>query len=153
MASCKVSMEPGGDTQTVADGGTIAVEDGGAITMAPGAKLTTSYIEKAASWTVDAADSGSVFLIKAVDVKATLPSTVAGLAFTFIVHTISTTTGFQVDPAAADAIHGGGQASTDNKDLINTAATDAEGDMVTVVGDGADGWWITSIVGTWAEES
>lgn len=152
MASCAVYMDPGGDTQNVGNGGTIAVADGGAITLAAGAKLTLPYIEKSASWTVDASESGAVYLIKAADVKATLPSTAAGLTFTFIVHTPSTTTGFQVDPAAADAIHGGGQASTDNKDLINTAATDAEGDTVTIVGDGVDGWWITSIVGTWAEE-
>jgi hypothetical protein len=73
--------------------------------------------------------------------------------YTFIVKTLSSTTGFSVSPAAADAIHGGGLTSVDDKDLINTAASDAEGDTVTIIGDGVDGWWITSIVGTWAKEA
>jgi hypothetical protein len=108
---------------------------------------------KAASYTVTAADSGKVFLATAVDVKFTLPSTAAGLDYTFICHTVSSSTGIQVDPAAADQIAGKGLTSVDNKDLINSAGSDAEGDSVTIVGDGTDGWWITAINGTWAKES
>ena len=58
-----------------------------------------------------------------------------------------------VDSVAADAIHGNSLTSVDDKGLINTGATDAEGDTVTIVGDGADGWYITSILGTWAKEA
>ena len=75
------------------------------------------------------------------------------LAYTFIVKTLSATTGAQISPATADAIHGAGLTSVDDKDVINTAATDAEGDMVTIVGDGVDGWWITELEGTWAKEA
>lgn len=141
----KVYRKQGGNELVVASGGAVTVESGG--------KVVQPVITKAASFTVAASESGSTYLITAVDVKATLPATAAGLRYTFIVHTVSATTGLQIDPAAADAIMGGGLTSVDNKDLINTAATDAEGDTVTVVGDGVDGWWITEIVGTWAKEA
>jgi len=140
----KVYRKQGSDELVIAAGGKITQEDGGAY-VSPVEVVTDDF-------TVTAAESGKIFIVNAADVTATLPSTAAGLTYTFIVQTLSTTTGLSISPAAADAIHGGGQASTDNKDLINTAATDAEGDMVTIVGDGVDGWWITSIVGTWAEE-
>ena len=138
---------------TVESGGEIEVQSGGIADVQNGAKTTLPFIVKSASWTVSAADSGATFLVDAVDVKATLPSTAAGLKYTFIVHTISATTGLQLDPAAADAIMGNGLTSVDHKDLVNTAAPDAEGDTVTIIGDGVDGWWITDIVGTWAKEA
>lgn len=61
--------------------------------------------------------------------------------------------GLSISPAAADAIHGNGLTSVDNKDLINTGATDREGDMVELVADGVDGWFIVSVNGTWAKEA
>ncbi len=134
-------------------GSTIALKSGATLDRQAGSKTTTPFISKAASFTVLASESGAVYLCTAVDLKATLPSSVAGLTYTFIVHTVSASTGLQIDPAAADAIMGNGLTSVDDKDLINTPATDAEGDAVTIVGDGADGWWIESIVGTWAKEA
>ena len=107
---------------------------------------------KAANYTIVAADSGKVFLATAADVVFTLPSTADGLEFTVITHTVSGGTGTSLSPAAADAIMGNGLTSVDNKDLINTGATDAEGDSVTIVG-GTDGYWITAINGTWAKEA
>ena len=102
--------------------------------------------------TLTAADNNKVYLAAAVDLTFTLPSTVAGLRFTFICHTVSATTGLSISPAAADAIHF--VTSVDDKDLINTAATDVEGDAVTLVGDGVDGWWVVGGVnGTWAKEA
>jgi len=106
-----------------------------------------------ANYTVSADESGKVFFAKAVDLVFTLPATEAGLRYTFIVHTASAVTGLSISPAAADAIHGNGLTSVDDKDLINTAATDAEGDSVTIEGDGVDGWWIVAINGTFAKEA
>ena len=139
----KVYRKQGGNEIVIASGGTLTLEDGGAIVK----PLNT----KATNYTVTAADSGKTFLSAAVDLVFTLPSTAAGLEFTFVCHTVSTTTGLSISPAAADAIHY--VTSVDNKDLINTAATDVEGDSVTLVGDGVDGWWVKAISGTWAKEA
>ncbi len=133
-------------------GGVVNVKSGAALDLQSGAKVTYPYIEKSASFTVLASQSGMTFLCKAVDMVMTLPATAVGLVYTFIVHTVSSGTGLSIDPVTADAIMGNGLTSVDDKDLINTAATDAEGDSVTLVADGADGWWITSINGTWAKE-
>jgi len=104
--------------------------------------------------TVAAADNNTTFIADAVDLTITLPA-VATVGANFRVEacvaTLSLTTGLLISPAAADAIHGGGLTSVDDEDLKNTAATDAEGDMVALVSDGVDGWFITSIVGTWAK--
>ena len=148
----KAYTEQGGDKIVVESGGEIEVQSGGTLDLQPGAnvKLTTPLETKATSYVVTAADSGKTFLAGAVDLKFTLPATVAGLTYTFICKTVSTSTGLQIDPAAADAIHH--TTSVDNKDLINTAATDVEGDTVTLVGDGVDGWWVKAIDGIWAKE-
>jgi hypothetical protein len=116
-------------------------------------KRTKQLVIKTANFTVTAADSGKVYLLAAADIVVTLPATEAGLEYTFITHTVSAGTGASVSPAAADAIHGKGLTSVDNKDLINTGATDAEGDSVTLVGDGVDGFWVVAANGTWAKEA
>lgn len=102
-----------------------------------------------AAFTLTPADSGNIYRINVADAVATLPATAEGLKYTFVVDTVSATTGCSISPAAADNINGG----TDDKDLINTAATDVKGDSVTVVGDGAEGWVTTSMHGIWAAEA
>ena len=109
--------------------------------------------EKTANFTLTEQDSGQVFEIGAADVVATLPA-LSGLQnyvyYTFIVTTLSTTTGFSISPAAADSINNG----TDDKDLINTAATDAVGDSVTVYSDSNGVTWLAVIhAGTFAAEA
>jgi len=107
--------------------------------------------------TVDATltedDSGKIHVAGAVDLVFTLPATQAGLVFQFVVSTVSATTGASISPAAADQIIGNGFTAADDKDAINTAATDAAGDAMTVVGNGTTGWLITNTVGTWAREA
>ncbi len=142
-----------GATVTVKSGATLAVEAGGIIDMQAGSKQTTPIANITVSRAVTVAESGTTFFLKAVDLKMTLPSTAAGLTYTFVVHTVSATTGAQIDPAALDAIMNAGDTSVDDKDLLNTPATDTEGDAVTIVGDGVDGWWVTSITGIWAKEA
>jgi len=105
---------------------------------------------KAADFTLTAADSGSVFIADAVDLTVTLPATAAGLEFTFVVATVSVTTGLSISPVTADYI--AHTTAVVDKDLINTGATDVIGDSVTIVGDGVDGWFCTSLKGTWAKE-
>lgn len=142
----------GGDEMVVESGGKITVKAGGQIDRQAGSKDTVPIANITTSRAVTVAESGTTFFLKAVDLKMTLPATAAGLTYTFVVHTVSASTGAQIDPAAADAIMGNGLTSVDDKDLINTPATDAEGDSVTIVGDAVDGWWITAINGTWAKE-
>ena len=99
--------------------------------------------------TLTDADHGKVFRVNVADCVFNLPSTEAGLVFHFVVDTVSATTGCQLSPAAADNINGG----TDNKDLINTAATDAKGDSVTLIADGSEGWLSIHMHGVWAAEA
>jgi len=116
-------------------------------------KHTRQVETKTASFTLSALDSGKLFIVDAADLVATLPATEKGVFFTFLVKTLSATTGFSLSPQAADQIIGGGITPADNKDLINSAATDAVGDLVTVMGDGDAGWYIVEKVGTWAREA
>ena len=123
-------------------------EQGGAGTVhKAGARIVQEATAKAASFTLTAADSGNIFFITAADVVATLPATVNGLYYTFIIKTLSVTTGFSLSPVAADSINGG----TDAADLINTPATDALGDAITIHGDGLTGWHTSAKIGAWAE--
>lgn len=118
---------------------------------------TTRYkpvITKATNYTVTAEDSGAVFYATAADVVFTLPATQEGLEYTFIVGVASGGTGVSISPAAVDKLTGRGVATPlDDKDLINTGATDVVGDSVTIRGDGADGWYIIDSEGIWAREA
>lgn len=58
-----------------------------------------------------------------------------------------------VSPNSADKIQGYQLTAADDKDLVNTKATAKVGDEVRLVGDGTDGYNITSIRGTWARQT
>jgi len=116
----------------------------------PGVKLETITTAE----TVVKADNNTIYLCNAVDLKITLPDVTtvdAGFRVTAICKAVSATTGVQLSPAATDAIHY--ITSVDDKDVINTAATDVEGDMITLVSDGSEGWWVLAVKGTWAKEA
>ncbi len=109
----------------------------------------------AATQTLTAAQSGEKF-VGAVDAVFTLPAAAAGTKgvwYEFECGALSSGVGLSLDPAAADHIRGNGLTSVDNKDLINSGATDRLGDMVRVYCDGVDGWVIEEIIGTWAKEA
>lgn len=110
---------------------------------------------KTAAYTVTAADSGKVLIADAAaSVIFTLPATVAGLVFTFVVKQLpGSGAGVAVSPAAADKIIGNGFTPADDKDAVCVVASDRLGDMITLVGDGVDGWYITSVIGTWTREA
>lgn len=104
--------------------------------------------------TLTAADSGSIVVFDSTtSIVASLPATSAGLVFTFVVKQLTASGGHAVSPVAADKIMGNGFTSADNKDAICSAASDREGDALQVVGDGVDGWYVTSVTGTWAREA
>lgn len=109
----------------------------------------------AATQTVTVAQSGETF-VGLVDAVFTLPAAAAGtkgVFYRFVCGAASGGTGLSISPNASDNIRGAGLSATDNKDLINTGATDVIGDTATIVCDGADGWIIISLSGTWAKEA
>lgn len=109
----------------------------------------------AATQTLTAAQSGQKF-VGAVDAVFTLPAAAAGTKgvwYEFECGALSSGTGLSISPAAADHIRGNGLTSVDNKDLINSGATDRLGDMVRLYCDGVDGWVIEAVIGTWAKEA
>lgn len=131
----------------------LMVEEGIVKRQDTGAALGPAPAVKTADYTVTTDDNGGVIAANAVDLVFTLPPTQAGLTFTFLVLAASVTTGLSISPQSTDQIIGNGFTAADDKDAINTAASDAVGDLITVVGDGAAGWYITHIKGTWAREA
>lgn len=115
-----------------------------------------AFLTKTANYTVTEKDHLKTFISGAADLVYTLPpanTRTAGLRVSFFTSTLSTTTGVSISPASVDKIQGKGITAADNKDLINTAATDAVGDIVTLECDGVDGWFIVNMLGTWAREA
>lgn len=109
----------------------------------------------AATQALTAQQSGEKF-VGAVDAVFTLPAAAAalkGVWYEFETGALSVGVGLSVSPAAADHIRGNGLTSVDDKDLINTGATDRLGDMVRLYCDGVDGWVIEAVIGTWAKQA
>ena len=85
----------------------------------------------------------------------TLPAVVLGASF-IIVNTNDDAGGLlTISPNASDKflVDIAGAAGTDNKDIVNTKATQTKFDYVKLVGLSADGWLIDDIRGTWVDES
>ena len=102
---------------------------------------------------VTTTDSGATFICTNTSgTTITLPSIAVGNVFT-IVNGAPDGTILTIDPAALDGIAYAGS-STDNKDLINTAATAKKGDYVTL-GSGLStaAWQVYEIQGVWAKEA
>jgi hypothetical protein len=121
-----------------------------------GHRPSLDYETAGANLTLTAADSGKVYFTSAADVVFTLPAAgpeTKGCFFTFVNGSLSASTGLSVSPNASDKIQGKGITAADNKDIINSGATDAIGDLLTVVCDGVDGYIITNMLGTWAREA
>ena len=94
------------------------------------AGLTGFNLEnKSANYTVQNADSGKTFTSKTDGVVFTLPAISIGRIFTFVNTAPDGTNAMTISPNAADGILYAGSL-TDNKDLINTKATQKVGDFV-----------------------
>jgi len=108
----------------------------------------------AATQNLSASQSGERF-VGAVDAVFTLPAAAAGTKgvwYEFECGAASVGTGLSISPAAVDHIRGNGLTSVDDKDLINTGASDRLGDSVRIYCDGVDGWVIETVIGTWAKQ-
>ena len=116
-----------------------------------------AIVSVTASTTLTNADHGKTFLVGTDALVVTLPATSKGISFSFINSGADGNNIITISPAAADKIMGSiANAAQDNVagasddgDLVNTKASANKGDRVTLVGDGADGWYITEGVGIW----
>jgi len=106
-----------------------------------------------ADTTVAAVDCGYRTYIDTDAKTITLPSTAAGLSYTFVNAGANGTVAVTVAPAAIDKFQGCGITAADNKAIINTKATAKLGDMIKIVADGVDGWIIQEMVGIWARQA
>jgi hypothetical protein len=139
------------------DGATNIVDidgDNGVLTYYREVKHTAQKSQtKSADTTLTAGDSGIVTYVDTDGKVITLPATAAGITYTIVNAGADGAVAVAISPASSDKIQGAGLTAADNKDLINTKATAKKGDSVTLVGDGADGWFIQSMHGTWAREA
>jgi len=103
-----------------------------------------------ANATLTVEESGGVFASARDGMGWTLPGTQMGVIYTFVNVGADAAAKVSVSPAAADAIMY--ITSTDDKDVINTKASAIEGDMITLMGDGGQGWIVLAVKGTWAKE-
>lgn len=108
-------------------------------------------LEKTSAYTLTAADSGKIIRVTGTT-TITLPSTVLGLSYK-ILNGNADGVAITISPAAADKITGNGFTAADDKDAINTAATAKYGDFFEIIGDGADGWFVRAVKGTWARQA
>jgi len=120
-----------------------------------GAGWHENYVETiTASQTLSYNDSGKVFLVGTDALTVTLPSTKAGVRYTFLNSGADGAVLITVSPNSSDKVMGTiaavSMTASDNGDLTNTKATANKGDWATIVGDGSDGWYIIGGDGVWA---
>jgi hypothetical protein len=121
----------------------------------------SNYVVLTESTTLTAGDSGKIFGIGTDAIVVTLPSTQAGLEFTFINIGAAGNNIITISPQAADGIAGTitlassvvTRVGTVDTDLVNTKATSTKGNSVKIVGTGVAGtgaYYIVSSTGIWA---
>src|ERR1019366_7832842 len=114
-----------------------------------------------ANKTLALTDCGTVQNIQADNITITLLATIAGAYFTIRNGGVPVTGGpagavadqellISIAPNASDQIAGLGFTATDNKAVLNTKATAAVGDEISLVADATNGWVITNDKGVWA---
>ncbi len=107
-----------------------------------------------ANKTFDAQDTGKLFWIDTDATTTTLPAIATGYAGGMVVNGGAYgAVAVNLSPAAADMILGPNITGANDKDLINTKATAKRGDRVKLDLGDADGYVVTSLVGTWAREA
>lgn len=113
-------------------------------------------VDTSGAFTITDKDDGKNFVAAAPAGVGQLPKAAAsnkGMRVRLTVGALSDGTGHSLSPNAADFIGGNGLTETVDKDLICTEGTDRLGDTVEVESNGSTGWYITSVIGTWAKEA
>ena len=85
----------------------------------------------------------------------TLPAVVVGASFIIVNTAADAGALLTISPNSSDKflVDIAGAAGTDNKDIVNTKATQSRLDFVHLMGIDAIGWMIADIRGTWVDES
>ena len=120
-----------------------------------------AYLSYDTSATLAEAQSGLVINVEKDDITLTLPATVVGYTYTIRNAGVAKTDGpagtgddesvlVTISPNASDKIMGMGLTAADDTDVTNTQATAKVGDEITLIGDGANGWFVQSRKGIWA---
>jgi hypothetical protein len=133
--------------------GTGFINGMGAVSGLTALDLTASTTLAVATHSVQ---KGKYVSVTGDGIVITLPAVVVGASFIIVnanaaagglmtIATHSTGDKFLVDIAGA--------AGTDDKDIINTKATQLQYDYVKLVGLSADGWLIDDIRGTWVDQA
>lgn len=136
----------------------------GTLANTAGAGSNKTVVAGSGANTVAATDCGKVFTAAAdADGVFNLPATVAGCELTFINIGADTNNLLTVNPDDADKIFCVGLSAaadtqgvdiegSDGDAISNTKGTAERGDQVTLIGDGADGWYCKGFaVGIWAD--
>ena len=118
------------------------------------AGLTGFNLEnKSANYTVQNADSGKTFTTSTDGMVFTLPPISIGRIFTFVNTAPDGTNAMTISPNANDGILYAGSL-TDDKDLINTKATQKVGDFVVCASlNSTTHWTIVDVQGVFAKEA
>lgn len=132
---------------------TVIVEFNAAVMQDPWGRFRTREALTSTK-TFDAEDCGKLFWCTGDATALTLPAIATGLSGLAIVSggafgTQATT----IDPNASDMILGPDITGADNKDLVNTKATQRRGDYVVLIAGDADGYMVTEMRGIWARET
>jgi hypothetical protein len=116
-----------------------------------------SYTLSTDNVTLTSTDCGKVYAIATDSKVFNLPATAAGCKFTFINAGANDHNIVAIDPTSNDQIFGDCGAvviaGATGEKLQNTKTGAKRGDSATLIGDGVDGWYITSCTGVWAEET
>lgn len=101
------------------------------------------------------AQVGSYVEVYADAKTLTLPAVVVGASFIIVNVMDDAGALLTISPNANDKflVDIAGAAGTDNKDVINTKATQKKYDFVHLVGLSADGWAIHNVSGIWVDQS
>lgn len=120
-----------------------------------------TWVDVTEAKTLALADCGIVQNVLTDAITVTLPATTAGAVFVVRNGGVKPTSGpvgavsdqanlVTVAPNASDQIAGNAFTAADNKAALNTKATARVGDEMTFVGDGTNGWCVSSVKGVWA---
>lgn len=104
--------------------------------------------------TFDAEDSGKLFWATGDATALTLPAIATGLSgLTIVSGGAFGAQATTISPNASDMILGPDITGADDKDLINTKATQRRGDFVELIAGDADGYMVVKLRGIWAREA
>tara|TARA_R110001632_G_C11122300_1_gene393846 strand:- start:43 stop:594 length:552 start_codon:yes stop_codon:yes gene_type:complete len=146
-------------SSTLTANGMITTAAGGGFINGMGAVSGLTAVDLTASTTLAVAthsvQKGKYVSVTGDGIVITLPAVVVGASFIIVNANVAAGGLMTIASNASDKflVDIAGAAGTDDKDIINTKATQLQYDYVKLVGLSADGWLIDDIRGTWVDQS